>query len=88
MLNNAVQFSYRRAGAMAIIPPERAAFHGESGGIGRRAGFRCQWASPVRVRVSPFAPPLCIMFGSQRCTGVWPVCVEVPVVEIVDLVVV
>jgi trigger factor len=28
----------------------------ESGGIGRRAGFRFLWASPVRVRVSPFAP--------------------------------
>ena len=28
----------------------------ESGEIGIRAGFRFQWASPVRVRVSPFAP--------------------------------
>src|SRR4026209_2212088 len=29
---------------------------GESGGTGRRAGFRFQWATPVRVRVPPFAP--------------------------------
>jgi hypothetical protein len=30
----------------------------ESGGIGRRAGFRFQWVTPVRVRVSPLAPNL------------------------------
>ena len=29
---------------------------GESGGTGRRAGFRFQWVTPVRVRVPPFAP--------------------------------
>ena len=30
---------------------------GESGGIGRRAGFRRQWGNfPVGVRISPFAP--------------------------------
>ena len=64
------RFSDSRAGSVAIIALRRAAFHSESGGIGRRAGFRCQWASPVRVRVSPFAPPLCIILGWQRCIGV------------------
>ena len=39
--------------ALRCATPDR---HCESGGIGRRTGFRFQRVTPVRVRVPPFAP--------------------------------
>src|SRR6185312_580403 len=43
--------------------------HRESGGIGRRTGFRFQRVTPVGVRVPPFAPWSVVFAGGESRHG-------------------